>query len=120
MNNLYIPSSSSSDIVVLSGCYESRDFEIVTFRGHPNAYVSFPEGRYMEDENDVEDEAHELVHGGFTYLGHRSSGRLMLGWSYNHYGDFNANSPNLGGEKWTLPSILAEVISAIDGLNSIY
>ncbi len=117
MNNLYhIPSSpKQGDIVILSGYYESRYFEIVTFMGHPNAYVSFPEGNYEKDFEEIP----LPVHGGCTFLGQRS-GKLMLGWDYAHLGDFCAMNAEFGGKKWTLISILAEVISAIDKLNSIY
>jgi hypothetical protein len=116
MNNLYhIPSSEKEDIVIFNGCYGSRYFEITTFMGHPNAYVGFPEGNYIKDYDDIP----VPVHGGFTFLGKRS-GELMLGWDYNHLGDFCALDAKLGGKKWSLSSILAEVISAIDELNSIY
>lgn len=119
MNNLYhIPlSPHEGDTTILSGYYESRYFEIVTYRGHPNAYVSFPEGATFNNDYDVVEVGNP--HGGYTFLGWRQN-LLMLGWDYSHLGDFNAMSPSSWEKKWNLAEICAEIISVIDALNSAY
>lgn len=120
MNNLYLP--IRKDTVVLSGHYESRYFEISSFMGHPNAYVSFPEGEKYntwEKLKDFWDNLEYKPHGGFTFIGRRKKDLLMAGWDYNHLGDLVTYEPiKEDGKKWTLEEIFTEVVNVIDAINS--
>lgn len=65
------------------------------------------------------------VHGGLTFAeegGHGSgwpAGWYWLGWDYSHLGDYLDCAPSLGGKRWTLDEVRADVTDAANKVASI-
>ena len=104
------------DVCVYEGRYEKRFFEIYTQSiGFPCAGISFPEGEYVKRVEDIPVD----VHGGFTVMYERD-GVPMIGFDYGHAGDYHALSPERGGKRYDLMTIIKEIIRVIDALNTEY
>ena len=122
------------------GIYRGREYVIVFFRGHFNAYgETLLKQHYSEkiqfyslDENSIFEtkmlkapEDFIEAHGGITFgastLKHFDSDKLnttklFYGIDFAHFGDFNERLPQFGGKVWKQEEVKEEVFRLIDGI----
>jgi hypothetical protein len=82
------------------------------------AYVGVPEGHPIAGKECDDEALRDLeVHGGLTFAGegdgkYRPTGWYWYGWDDAHAGDYLSWAPRLGGRRWTVDDVEAEVREA--------
>lgn len=112
--------------ILHDGLYKNYYFAIVSYGGHPCAYVRVPKNHPFYKRN--YNELGITCHGGLTFgdnLKHiipsDDNDAWYIGWDYAHCGDYEilSNIPNFSfieGKKWTTEEIYEDVRKVIDQL----
>lgn len=104
--------------IICYGKVNNIDFKIKSLGSYPTAYIKVPKDSIFY--NICYDEIPIDIHGGLTY-GEIEENEFWIGWDYAHYGDYTFNSIfNNGNEvKYNVDSILVDVKSAVNQLNTL-
>lgn len=103
--------------VLCDGIYKEYRFIILNIRGnHPCAYVEIPQGhpKYGVTDHDYWHVGPNEVTYGRNYLTDILKDTWVIGWDYNHWGDYSALDQC--GKKWTTCEIIKECFEAIEDL----
>ena len=110
------------------GNFEGYEWGIVSYGTHPCAYILIEPGHelYKADYSRNYDLYSGLdVHGGITYTeaglhDFVDSDYWVIGWDYNHLGDYNAMTPNAADHKYTTDEIFGDIVDCIGRLKFLY
>lgn len=106
------------------GEYNGYEWLIVSYCSHPCAYIVIDEHTYGYKKNDFECGMLD-VHGGVTYSNwglHEwvDQNEWVIGWDYNHLGDYSPISGlQGGGRKYSTVEIYEDVKDAINQLRDM-
>ena len=110
-------------IVLEQNTYQGYEYVVVSYGGHPCAYVRIPENHPLY--NDVVNDGHDYLniscHGGLTFDGTPIcvTDGYWIGWDYAHYGDYIGYADttfNVESKKWSTEEMIDECIDVIGQL----
>lgn len=110
-------------VLLGSGKYNGYEWFIVSYCTHPCAYIVVDEYTYGYKLYDFEIDQLD-VHGGITYSDwglHEwvDKNKWVIGWDYNHIGDYSPFSLGVYGVKYTTEEIYEDVEDVINQLRSL-
>ena len=114
----YVKCDCRSIILLGEGEYKGYKWFILSYQTHPCAYIVLsPSDEYYGKQWS---ECDLNVHGGTTFAQYGlhnfvDKDHWVIGWDYNHYGDFSAMI-DMGGKKYTTEEVYRDVKRAINEL----
>ena len=117
-----IPDYIGESEIIAKGIYRGITFYVLSYRSHPSAYIDVGKTCFRRIKNINKPALQTLnCHGGITYSGNGIFGLVnltkkhwVIGWDYNHGGDFDGRHPNYGGKKHRTGEIVQECLRVID------
>ena len=116
------PDFTAEAEIIAKGIYRGITFYVLSYGNHPCAYLDVGK-TCLRRIGKIENPALQALncHGGITYsengLGrfvNRTKRHWVVGWDYNHGGDFDGRHPNYGGKKHRTGEIVQECLRVID------
>ena len=112
------------ELFCVCGVYRKHRFVVVSYNGHPNAYVEAANPyRFDINYSDNNDEGIYInCHGGISFSGtrqYRHGGKTTtfkgIGWDYSHWGDFCPYSNwSSGTTRYKINEICSECVDVIN------
>ena len=108
--------------IIAKGTYRGITFYVLSYGRHPCAYLDVGK-TCLRKIKKIENPALQALdcHGGISYsengLGrfvNKTKKHWVIGWDYNHGGDFDGRHPNYGGKKHRTGEIVKECLGVID------
>ena len=112
----YVKCENREIILLGAGEYKGYKWFILSYQTHPCAYIVLTPSDEFYGKG--YDDYYFEVHGGITYAQFGlhdfvDKDQWVIGWDYNHLGDYSA-MVNMGGKKYTTKEIYGKVKEAIN------